>query len=497
MTPGWRALRFGAALAAAACGARTDIDLGASSPLGADASSANPDGPRTDALVRADARADGGSVRDTGATDAIATRDATDGPPPVDDPCPSALLAGAPRAMLRSCSTRDGRARVLGPRNPHLTWTIPGFTPELGYTGLLADESDGVYLVSGNLQEGHGSVTKIAGSTGALDWSFGPLSSQPVLLPAGGPDALAAAEALSLDSSDRLELSEVTLGSGTASATALGYLGGSVGTGAPAVGEDGALYFDVVSTATPSPMALVSRVGADGSVRSTDLTQLLGRPFAAEVDFLPLALAPGDLALGLISVEGQDSPGQSVMAAIDAAGGLAWSKSFGDQVGAGLAVTAAGDVLVLLTPGEFTSASNMPAHLELFDVAGNALRPEATVGAFYAATLFAVLRDGTALIGAQTSEGEVGWDSLYAIGVDGSERWSISDPFIVGVTVDAKGDILVVKYYSLEARDGASGTLLWTLSAPSTSYAIVDATFTSSGGIVAEVGDGSAFGASD
>jgi hypothetical protein len=108
------------------------------------------------------------------------------------DPCPSALLPGAPRAMLANCSTRDGRSRVVGPTSPHVTWSaqvIPS-SDEESFMELAADASEGVYLVAGGFQANPDSTTassfmRIDASTGHLDWStrFQPLPAPPGLRP--------------------------------------------------------------------------------------------------------------------------------------------------------------------------------------------------------------------------------------------------------------------------------------------------------------------------
>jgi len=72
----------------------------------------------------------------------------------VNDPCPSALQAGAPKAIVGSCSTRDGRVRgVLAPLSPHVLWTtaipyVDGVTSIDRETVIVTDSSHGAYVGS-------------------------------------------------------------------------------------------------------------------------------------------------------------------------------------------------------------------------------------------------------------------------------------------------------------------------------------------------------------
>jgi hypothetical protein len=164
--------------------------------------------------------------------DSDATTDARfgpDAPPgldteasPVDandlDPCPSAVLPGAPRAMLANCSTRDGRSRVVGPTAPHLTFTtsvIEDTSGESTFVGIAADASGNVFLVVGDEDEDFGSFVRLDGS-GKAAWmtSFAPLSTGyggPLLLTDGTLEFLAADPMTKSVAFDRFEVASGAL----------------------------------------------------------------------------------------------------------------------------------------------------------------------------------------------------------------------------------------------------------------------------------------------
>jgi outer membrane protein assembly factor BamB len=481
----------------AGCGSRTALSVGSSS-FAEDAG--------TPADAGASQDADAGASRDA---DAMATLDGDAAVcaivPGGLDPCPSALLAGAPRAMLANCSTRDGRSRVVGPTAPHVTWStdvIPPAASESSFMQLAADASEGVYLVVGDDDNDFGSFVRLDASTGLVDWTtpFDPLPSAyaaPLLLADGLVEFFAA------DSEDHgAALDSFAPMTGTATSMALPALS-AVYSGDAAVGMDGSLYVAYpMLSATGMPEPVVSRLTPTGTVTWTSqaLTSLLP-PATVKLAFVApgtLALGADDLVLVPLAVQAQSSPPTAYLVALDpSSGAVAWTKPMMGPIIGGPAVTPNGSIAVLVGPPLFSSAGPEPTNLLFFNASG-AQELEVGVGTWTSAALFAVARDGSVVLGVQSGPAtRIGYDQLYVIHECADYNWTVRTQGLMTATVDAHGTVLAATSVALLGLAVASGELLWSVPAQHAGASILDATFTSSGGIVAVEDDGSVFGASD
>jgi outer membrane protein assembly factor BamB len=481
----------------AGCGSRTALSLESSSP-GEDSGTSTDAGGRPDADAMASPDAD---AMVTPAGDAAVCEVDASGP----DLCPSALLAGAPRAMLANCSTRDGRSRVVGPTSPHVTWSTQVIPPPVGessFMELAADASEGVYLVVGDDDDDFGSFVRLDASSGLVDWTtpFDPLPNAyaaPLLLADGLVEFFAA------DSKDH-GVALDSFAPMTGAATSLGLPALSpVYSGDAAVGMDGSLYVAYpIQSATGMPEPVVSRLTPTGVVTWTSqaLASLLP-PATVKLAFVTpgtLALGPGDLVLVPLAVQAPSSPPTAYLVALDpASGAVAWTRPVMGPIIGGPAVTPNGSIVVLVGPPLFTSAGPEPTSLFFYDPSG-AQELEVGLGTWTAAALFAVAHDGSVVLGVQSGPATgIGYDQLYVIHECANYNWTVGTKGLMTATLDAHGTVLAATSVSLLGLDVASGKLLWSVPAQHAGASILDATFTSSGGIVAVETDGSAFGASD
>ncbi len=158
-------------------------------------------------------------------------------------------------------------------------------------------------------------------------------------------------------------------------------------------------------------------------------------------------------------------------------GDLLWTTPVEDPIGGGPVVRPDGTVaivtshsevsstLVILDPGTGTPAAH-PLGIAVKGIAG-------------------VTRDGTLLVD-QTG-------GLVALDGEGTPLWMVSG--VGGATVASDGTVLLFAA-QIEAIDGTTGATKWSLPAPSPAF-LLGGALTSDGGIVALLGDGTLFGASD
>jgi outer membrane protein assembly factor BamB len=402
---------------------------------------------------------------------------------PDDDACPSAVAGPAP--MFRACSTRDGRARVDAPRAPHVTWTLPPPASTAGYTwwnSLATDDRGNAYVLGGEDAPYGGALRKVRADGGTLLWSAplvpSDLGSTPVVH-AGGP-----VEVFAYDAAQQRSVFQLDPATGAAQATTFGldlYNGASD----PAVGADGSLYLvHSADVGTADTRTFVSRVRPDGTVAwtSVDLTTLLALPPETTFAPQPLALGPGDLvllALWLAVVPGE----QTAVLALDAASGaLRWSVPIADQILGGPTVRADGSIAILAGPLDASS-------LHVLDPASGA----DTVHALSAAVIdiLAVTRSGGLITGTDVGDGVTG---ITALDADGAVLWAHDGPSRATLAADGR---VVAFGAGIEALDPDTGVAGFTLAPPVPSSCLVDVALTSDGQLVGLHCDGTLFGASD
>jgi outer membrane protein assembly factor BamB len=414
------------------------------------------------------------------------------------DRCLSALMVGAPRAMLANCSTRDGRSRVVGPAAPRVTWTttVASASGEGSFFGLAADASGDVYAVVGDQDEDFGSFVRIDG-TGAVAWTtpFTPLPSSysaPLLLASG------AVEFLAVDAAARsAAIDEFDPSAGTESTKSLG---GSVADayGDPAVGADGSLYFLASPASGILADTTVSRFGPAGQVvwTSNGLRSLLPPnqgPGANLVLPSPLAIGVNGAVLLAVVVEAMDSPVESFVVALDPASGTKkWVAELNGEIWSGPAVGVDGSLRLVLGPGLVASGSSPAVELVVLDETG-ADTIVADLGHPATAELFALGADDTSFIATGSDLGAA-FDTVVAVDASGQTKWSAPSPSLAHATLDGRGTLVMAMTSGLEGLDTKTGKPTWSL--PS-KEPVLDATLTSSGGIVGVTVAGTAFGASD
>jgi hypothetical protein len=261
-----RPLRVAALLVSAIplthCGARSSLDVGAG---GNDASVASTD--------------DGSTL----STDAALPHD---GALVLHDRCPSAVQVGAPLSVVGNCSTRDGRARLAGPKAPRVTWTIADtdFEQEYGFSlnGIAAaDGLGGVYLGS-NAEQAEPTLVRIAGATGTIDWRarLSGLVLDAFFMRPQGLEALSARGGAS-------ETDHFDPSTGAITATGLGRTYNQVAL--PALGAEGSLYVASLQRgADPGEFYIaISRILPDSTAAWT-----VGAP-SPDVNFRGFAWADG------------------------------------------------------------------------------------------------------------------------------------------------------------------------------------------------------------
>jgi outer membrane protein assembly factor BamB len=390
------------------------------------------------------------------------------------DPCRSAVVAGAGRPMGRNCSTRDGRSRVTGPISPHVIWTTRISSGNFG--ALAADASGSVYVshsLGDNLSDGAADgalLARVDGATGNVDWSttFRSALSSASLLPVGGQVDFFASDPSGAGVIEQLEAQTGSTRSSHAEANdwALPQ---------PAVGADGSLYAGTYSG--------VARLAADGTPSWTNGSLLPGGGGVSEI-----ALGLDDLVLATVEPSG----GAAALVALDpATGATRWTQTWRQGAMEDPIVRPDGSVVVLVGH-PIGGASD----IVVFEATG-AVR--AVIGVeqvgLTLVTISVVAQDGSFVLAGYdaarnnflvdlTSTGELVW------------RAQVPGGYLAAATVDLRGTVMVAGPEEIRGLALTNGQDLWTLPAVDASP-IVDATLTSSGGIVALEMDGTLFGAND
>lgn len=419
-----------------------------------------------------------------GGSGATAGTSGSGGIAPDDDRCPSAIAG--PSAMWGNCSTRDGRARVALPKQPHLTWTqqLPTDGGQLGLSAVVTGAENEAYVVTGKVSSVEGQFRRVRAGQGTSDWMFGISTDQstvkPVVMSNGIVDLFARDDSYQTSMFQFDEL-------GNYSTTTFGFDFYNVPPN-PAVGIDGSLYlvhWEAVGTANAA--AFVSRVRPDGFVAWTTppLAKLVGASSDGGSVF-PSMIALGDHDTPVTVVESVASSGiESAVLALDPSNGaVRWRTSFSGQRLGGPAVRPDGSIALLAGPLS-------EARLVL-------LEPQTGTPAIHSLSvrvfeIFAVTRSGVVIAGLDDGDGLSG---VVALDGGGTPLWS--QPVVPrSVALASDGTLVIFTAPSLVALDVANGATKWELPLPHPSSCLLDGAPTSSGGLVGIQCDGTLFGAGD
>jgi PQQ-like domain len=439
------------------CGSRSGLLYEATSSTGGDGGNAG----------------DGGKAGNGGSGGVVAT-----------DPCPASV--SGPKAMFRNCSTRDGRARVGAPKNPHTSWStkLPtDSTGQLGSSALATDASGHVYVVTtGAIDQSVAAIRRVQASSGTIVWTV-PINPDqetgtPIILSSGGVDLFA----YSPSSTDSVFTFDPSTGMATSTTFgfSLYYAPGEL-----AVGADESLYVthsDGVGTANPK--TTVSRVGPDGSVlwTSVDLATLGPPPLYGDVFPSSIALGKNDLVVIATDFLLQSSQWMMLSAFDPATGAVNWSTPLTGQLVGGPVVRSDGSIVAL-------SNSVAGSAIAYYDPAGGAVTvADLSAGAF---EIFAVTENGVVLAGADDGNGITG---IEAIADYGTTLWT--HPGVRAASIARDGTVVAFDA-TIMGLDEATGKTKWELSPAVQDSCILDAALTSDGRIVALQCDGTLFGASD
>ncbi|MFI5297648.1 MAG: hypothetical protein ACHREM_06070 [Polyangiales bacterium] len=313
------------------------------------------------------------------------------------DRCPSALLAGAPRAIAGSCSTRDGRSRVAGPTAPHVLWrsSVPSPADPAAFTQvvtLASDASGNAYalLKPSSDNAGLDRLLRLDGATGAVRWDtqFVPvqgISATPTILVDGEIDVVAS----QFDPVPSLARFDAISGMLSTTPFSNGIVGRDP---SPAVGADGASYYAYLTTVEPLGGLVVSRLRPDTTVDWTSIDfASLGAPSGGSPGAYALssiALGDNDLVLLAAYVYGSASSDTTRLLALDPTdGSLRWSAVIGGELKAGPIVASDGSIVVL------SMDTSTTPQLTVYEPTG-AVRHTVEPGTGISA-LYAIAADGT------------------------------------------------------------------------------------------------------
>lgn len=413
--------------------------------------------------------------------------------PPSNDPCPFAVLPGAPNSMFRNCSTRDGRTRAPAPASPRITWTNPAvpLAPYLddpdvaagwmASSAALSSDATGHVYLSALVTSAPGSlVERVDARDGTIDWADrltgGDEVSSVVLRGASraqlfdpSPSTIATFDVCSGDESTAASPVDVSAH--------------------PLIGSDGSFY---IAVGGASASGVVSRISPDGTPLWTSAALSTFAPSSKDtVGGAGLVLAPDGTVLVDISV-GNAGGFVTVVAALDPETGTArWQTVVPATEFCYPIVGPDGSfTFVVLTPNDDASAEETTQVVSL-DRDGQVRFATTLPG--WAAYMAAVALDGTILLNIEALE-----NGIAALSPAGRLEWTqwFGQTSIMNATVASNGTVLV-SADSVVALDLATGAVKWSLAPPNASPGVCDTTLSSSGSLVAVLCDGTLFGASD
>jgi outer membrane protein assembly factor BamB len=406
------------------------------------------------------------------------------------DPCPFAVLPGAPKPMAGNCSTRDGRSRVPAPRAPHITWTLPALSvAQQTGTTLATDAANHVYVLANDATSFNLSLRQIDASNGTIEWTspFVPgmdTMPTPFLPPSGHPELIATVPS---------EITTFDSATGSTSSVATPSLEFGLLTADPAIGVDGSLYLlsnlnDDGSSGAPF---VAARLAPNGTIMwmSTELsTVATPNPPATHVEGFPSGIALGLDGTVLVLFDGLATPYAELTVVIGLdpdTGEVLWEQTFDGQALNGPVVAPDGSVavvssmtpqatdLIILEPtGTLRHRVNVPMTNRLVGVAAN--------GTLVA---FVEIGGGTFAVSAVDPSGNLLWQQTG----DFVDALIASDGAVV-----AFGD-------DIRAFDLATGATRWSKAPPNDDFpaGVCSGAMTSAGAIVALQCNGTPFALGD
>ncbi len=423
-----------------------------------------------------------------------------DSVPPVDvpvdggtfatDPCPFAVLPGAPKPMAGNCSTRDGRSRVPAPRAPRVTWTKPALSVAMQTgTTLATDASNHAYVLANDATSFDLSLRRIDASNGAIDWTspFVPgmdTMPTPFILQSGRPEIIATLPS---------EITAFDFATGDTLSIATPNLEFGLLTADPAIGTDGSLYLlsNLNGDGSSGAPFVVARVAPNGSIlwTSTELSAVAEpTPPATHVEGFPTGIALGLDGTVLVLFDGLATPYAelTVVIALDpTTGGVLWEQTLDGQALDGPVVAPDGSVAVV------SYVTSEETDLILLEPTG-AVRRRVNVPTTN--HLCGVATNGTFVVFLELGGGEFG---VTAIDPSGAMLWQQTGSFVDALL--SSDDAVVVFGDDVRAYELATGATRWSHAPPNDDYpaGVCSAAMASSGTIVALQCNGTPFGLGD
>lgn len=260
--------------------------------------------------------------------------------------------------------------------------------------------------------------------------------------------------------------------------------------GRPAVGQDGSLYLAHHSrVGTAESATFVSRILPNHEVAWT--TQLMPlMPDNPLVTTRPIALGNSDIVIVIANAVSTEYRDCRLLGFNAATGTQEWVVPVNDgQIVGGPAVRPDGSVVYLTNHGDPASPYQMSSRALSGTHSSIGIAPDVN-------GLDGITREGVVIAAIRTEPTE-GRGGLVALDHDGSTIWQYEMEGVRVATISADGAIITHADSTITALDETNGSVIWSLSSPrSTSY-ISDVALTSDGEIVAVLGDGTVFVASD
>ena len=424
---------------------------------------------------------------------------------PLAVPCGAALLAGAPTPIEGYCSTRANQALLSGPSAPAVAWSAVPFAipdPENYLPAAIVVDAGGraYFAVDASPMNMAGGPNRVAAvdPDGNIAWiqyfpaqvtglalgSDGTLwmleSSYPTAI-TPGPNFLVG---LAPDGHNRVSIDL------SASQNDSGVLDDYGEYDQLAIGFDGTLFLG------SSQGGSLSHVAVEGTALDT-LWIAASMGFNQQGPAPPLMLTPDDRAIAL---------GGEGLYELDAAGQQLWNDDDVDWLASG--VDASGQIV-----GVGTSGGDGPPFTQTLDGAGQTVSMPSLASAQSQvdAANIALAGDGTTVVLLADEASAPGATKTHvqivALDASGSTRWTTTldeslpfDPAATGthygVFVDSDGTVIVTAGV-VTGIALSSGSVLWTVQAPSSASCLRPAVLGTGGSILASQCDGTVFLARD
>jgi len=424
---------------------------------------------------------------------------------PLAVPCGAALLEGAPTPIRGYCSTRANQALLSGPSAPEVAWATAPFAipdPENYLPAEIVVDADGRAYVAVNASPMNmaGGPNRVAAvdPDGTVAWT------QYFPAPVSGLALGADGTLWMLQSSPPTDI--------TAGPNVLIGLG-SDGTNHasielnPSQGDSGLVdpygAFDLLAIGVDGSFFLGSSQ-AGGLARVTVTGQKLATLWTTAMGFDQLAPAPPVM---LTQDDRVIAVGAEGLYALDASGSYLWGVPELDPFASG--VDSSGRVVALETPG----GNGTPISVDTIDGAGDTVASVGVSPSQIAVDAYgiALAGDGTTVVLLANETSAPGATKTHveivAIDASGKTRWTTGldeslqfDPAALqnhyGLFVDSEGTVIVTAGV-VTGISLSSGSVLWTVQAPSASSCLRPAVLGTGGSVVASQCDGTVFLARD